>query len=402
MTYFFFYVNNFVFSLFFLGVGDYIFLSDIYSTKGWSLANIIILGILTIVPFQFLLTYDFIGFKESEINKLTFDEVYLDFYTDYERANPMTKKQGMENYIKKLFENGKIDKKQKDNYLKNIENINLMKAYYENRQNVNLIKIQKMLAPTQEMKLLRNKSFKPSLNNIFKLSGNIKNLNNNYKHTIVLRGENKGRNIKLMDFGENSEKTNKNELLKEEKKNNEDKIIKELIEEEENKENKDIDENKEMNEIKRFNEKEVKKEEDKSIDKSSQKEIEIKIEEKENENLKATRHIREYYKDPILLRMASSLRVAELIQTNEDNIDTDNSFGKIDEIDEDENEEEKFMIENLEVENSRICYEMEENEENDEKSKSEEKIGSDEKEKSVEIKKSKEKGENEKQFDELI
>ena len=100
--------------------------------------------------------------------------------------------------------------------------------------------------------------------------------------------------------------------------------------------------------------------------------------------------------------MASSLRVAELIQTNEDNIDTDNSFGKIDEIDEDENEEEKFMIENLEVENSRICYEMEENEENDEKGKSEEKIGSDEKEKSVEIKKSKEKGENEKQFDEFI
>ena len=116
------------------------------------------------------------------------------------------------------------------------------------------------------------------------------------------------------------------------------------------------------------------------------------------ENFKATRHIREYYKDPILLRMASSLRVAELIQTNEDNIDTDNSFGKIDEIDEDENEDEKFMIENLEVENSRICYEMEENEENDEKEKIEEK----EKSETEKIKKSEEKDENEKQFDECI
>jgi hypothetical protein len=90
--------------------------------------------------------------------------------------------------------------------------------------------------------------------------------------------------------------------------------------------------------------------------------------------------------------MASSLRVAELIQTNEDNIDTDNSFGKIDEIDEDENEDEKFMIENLEVENSRICYEMEENEENDEKEKTE----------NEKIKKSEEKDDNEKQFDECI
>ena len=398
---FFFYVNNFVFFLFFLGVGDYIFLSDIYSTKGWSLANIIILGILTIVPFQFILTYDFIGFKESEINKLTFDDVYLDFYTDYERANPMTKKQGMENYIKKLFENGKIDKKQKDNYLKNIENINLMKAYYENRQNVNLIKIQKMLAPTQEMKLLRNKSFKPSVNNMFKLSGNINNLNSNFKNTVALRGENKGRNIKLMDLGDNSEKANKNELLKEGKKINEEKIIKELVEEEEYKENienkeieenKDNKDNKDKKDIKENNENEEKKEKDKSIDKCSQKEIEIQIEEKEIENLKATRHIREYYKDPILLRMASSLRVAELIQTNEDNIDTDNSFGKIDEIDEDENEDEKFMIENLEVENSRICYEMEENEENDEKEKTE----------NEKIKKSEEKDDNEKQFDECI
>ena len=44
-TLFFFYVNNFVFFLFFLGVGDYIFLSNIYNIKGLSLANIIILGI---------------------------------------------------------------------------------------------------------------------------------------------------------------------------------------------------------------------------------------------------------------------------------------------------------------------------------------------------------------------
>ena len=341
---FIFYVKNFVFFLFFLAVGDYIFLSDIYNNKGWSLANIIVLGILIVLPYPYLLNYDFIGFKESEINKLTFDELYLEFYTDYERSNPLTKKEGMENYIKKLFENGKIDKKQKDSYLKNIENINLMKAYYENRQNVNLIKIQKMLAPIQELKVLKNLSFKPDVNKNFKLSGNLKIINGNFKNTVILKGEDyKSRNIKMIVQREedNSKETKQNDLLKKEKEFGDKKVIKELDEEEK--------------------EEEKEKEKEKSFEKNNQKDVEIKIGENENDANKETRHIREYYKDPILQRMATSIRMAELLQTNEENNFTEDSFGKIDEIDE---------IENLEVENSRICYEFDV--ENEEKEKIEE------------------------------
>ena len=182
--------------MFFYSVGDYIFLSDIYKTKGWSLANIIIFGLLIVVPYQLVLNYDFIGFKELEINSLTYDEAYLEFYTDYERANPMTKKDGMTNYIKKLFEHGKINKKSKDNFLKNIENINLMKVYYENRQNVNLLKIQKNLTPIQELKKInKRKTYKASINKRLKLSGNFTNFNNNnFKQTISLRGERKKEN----------------------------------------------------------------------------------------------------------------------------------------------------------------------------------------------------------------
>ena len=336
---YFFYVNNFVFFLFFLGIGDYIFLSDIYSTKGWSLANIIILGILIVVPYQYLLNHDFIGLKESEINKLTYDEAYLEFFTDYERSNPMTKREGMENYIKKLFEEGKIDKRQKDNYLKNIENINLMKAYYENRQNVNLIKIQKMLRPLQELKLMKNLSFKPTVNKKFKLSGNLKSLDANFKSTVVLRGENnKGRNLKLIDQKEkeNSEEKKQNELLIPEKK---------------------IDEIKEINKLNE-EEMEEKIEKEKSIDKCSQKEIEVKIEEKELDWAKETKHIREYYKDPILQRMVCSIKEVELLQTNEENNYADNSIGKICEIDE----------LNLQEDDSRICYEFEGEKEEKEKS----------------------------------
>ena len=321
---FFFYVKNFVFFLFFLGVGDYIFLSDIYNNKAWSLANIIILGILLVVPYQFLLKHDFIGFKESEINQLTFEDVYLDFYTDYERANPMTKKEGMKKYIEKLFEKGNIDKDQKKNYLKNIENINLMKAYYENRKNINFIKIQKMLAPIQ-IKISKNKSFKPTFNKNFKLSGNFKNSNNQFKRTAVLRGGKNSR-LKLINNNDNESKDDakKNEKINE---------VNEEIE-------KISITNKEKGKNENINEKD----------------IEINVKEKELESLEATRRFREYYNDPILLRMADSMRLAELLQT--------------DEVSEDSYDSLEDVMENIEEENSRIHFEMnEENEEDEEKEK---------------------------------
>ena len=326
---FFFYVKNFIFFLFFLGVGDYIFLSDIYNNKGWSLANIIILGILLVVPYQFLLTHDFIGYKESEINQLTFDDAYLDFYTDYERANPMTKKEGMKKYIEKLFETGNIDKDQKKNFLKNIENINLMKAYYENRKNINLIKIQKMLAPIQ-IKISKNKSFKPTFNRNFKLSGNFKNNNNQFKNTVALRGEkNKGKNIKFKLFnnneGDSRGDTRKNEKINEEM--NEEIVRVNITNNEKGKNN-------------------------------NEKENEIDTKGKEIESLQATKHIIDYYNDPILLRMASSMGVAELLQTNEENEDSYDSLENV--------------MENIEEENSRIQFEMnEENEEDEDKEKNE-------------------------------
>jgi hypothetical protein len=40
------------------------------------------------------LSQDFINFKESDIYKKTYNEVYVHFNNDYERANPMTKQEG--------------------------------------------------------------------------------------------------------------------------------------------------------------------------------------------------------------------------------------------------------------------------------------------------------------------
>jgi hypothetical protein len=138
---FFFYIKNYVIFIFLIGIGDYIFLSDVFNNKGWSLVNIIFSGILIVIPFNYFLNLDFIGFNEREINNKTYEELYLDFDHLYERINPMTKIEGDKEFLEKMYEKGKISKEQKDNYLANIKNINLMNIYYQNRKKANISKI---------------------------------------------------------------------------------------------------------------------------------------------------------------------------------------------------------------------------------------------------------------------
>ena len=83
----------------------------------------------------------------------------------------------------------------------------------------------------------------------------------------------------------------------------------------------------------------------------NEKDIEINVKEKELESLEATRRFREYYYDPILLRMADSMRLAELLQTDEVNEDSYDSL--------------EDVMENIEEENSRIHFEMNEENENE-------------------------------------
>jgi hypothetical protein len=108
------YINNFIVALFISGIGDYIFKYDVYKTKIWPLTNIILFGILTIIPYHYLIDYFakcFINLKESNIHKKKLDEVYFSFFNDYERANPMTKREGIKNYLNGLKERGIISEK---------------------------------------------------------------------------------------------------------------------------------------------------------------------------------------------------------------------------------------------------------------------------------------------------
>ena len=61
-----------------------------------------------------------LGITEDEINPNTYDSVYLNLQEDYERANPITKKQGLQKFIKVLRDNDLITS---ENYLLLMEDI---------------------------------------------------------------------------------------------------------------------------------------------------------------------------------------------------------------------------------------------------------------------------------------
>ena len=142
------YINHFIIALLLNGAGDFIFKKDVYDTKLWSFLNIIIFGVLIIVPYNYFLNYiikDILNLKESRIHKTSLDNEYFSFFNDYERANPMTKKEGLTNYLNGLKSKGYIsDTIYKEN-IENLQNVNLMHLYYNESKNRNILKSQKSI-----------------------------------------------------------------------------------------------------------------------------------------------------------------------------------------------------------------------------------------------------------------
>ena len=63
------------------------------------------------------------------MHKKTYDDMYLYFANDYERANPMTRIEGEMRYLDKLEGKNKINKKEKDKRMKKIKEENQIKFY---------------------------------------------------------------------------------------------------------------------------------------------------------------------------------------------------------------------------------------------------------------------------------
>ena len=124
------YADNFIILLFIGAIGDYFFFHEIFPDNKMSLANIIIFGVLIIIPYTKFINCNFVGIDKSDFHNFPLSDVYFTFYNDYQRQNPFTKKVGMINYLTELKKNGYLSENAFKLAESNIENLNLMEIYY--------------------------------------------------------------------------------------------------------------------------------------------------------------------------------------------------------------------------------------------------------------------------------
>lgn len=154
------YADYFIIILFIAGIGDYFFFHDVFPSPDnrWSLVNIIVFGILIIVPYTKFIKCNFVGIEKSEKYNYLLSEVIFTFYSDYQRQNPLTKKAGLINYLTELNKNGYLSNKYFKLLQEHIENLNIMEIYYLiSRGNIPIVH-QSMMANTNNQSLISKNS----------------------------------------------------------------------------------------------------------------------------------------------------------------------------------------------------------------------------------------------------
>ena len=157
------YADYFIIILFIGSIGDYFFFYDIFPNNKMSLANIIIFGVLIIIPYTKFINCNFVGIDKSEYHNFPLSEVYFTFYNDYQRQNPFTKKVGLLNYLTELKKNGYLSNNAYHIAEKNIENLNLMEIYYGiTRGNIPIV-TQSVMANTNNRKSIAGQNIRQSV-----------------------------------------------------------------------------------------------------------------------------------------------------------------------------------------------------------------------------------------------
>ena len=125
-----FYADYFIVVLFIGSIGDYVFLHNAFDTNVWTLINIILFGVLIIVPYTKFINCNFVDSETTGFKYKPLNDIYFTFYTDYQRENPLTKKLGMETYLNALKKEGYLTDNAYNLGMENIEKLNLMEMYY--------------------------------------------------------------------------------------------------------------------------------------------------------------------------------------------------------------------------------------------------------------------------------
>ena len=130
------YSKYFVINFFIGSLGDYLFLKDVFSSELWLLVNIILFGVLLVFPYDNILSIDLIEINESDIKGTElYEDYFYNFFNDYERNNPITKKDGIKHFLDRLLSKVLISQNDYDTMLQNYESMNLLEIYYKLKLN---------------------------------------------------------------------------------------------------------------------------------------------------------------------------------------------------------------------------------------------------------------------------
>ena len=155
-----FYSNYFPINFLMLTIGDFLFLNEEDKTSLWSIINVILFASLIIIPYNQIFDFDFIDINESQLTTDDYEECYFTFFNDYEKTNPITKKEGIKNFMLKLEKEGLISRSEYSKFLSNFDNANLMETYYKARKNIGNSMAQQNFVNMGKLSTIRKKTTK--------------------------------------------------------------------------------------------------------------------------------------------------------------------------------------------------------------------------------------------------
>ena len=131
------FMHNPKFTVAIFAVGNFIFLRDAekHFDINWSLINLILFIVLAVIPYHSF-KFNLLGISEGEMTKGSYDEYELTFPTDYEKQNPLTKKEATIKYFERLRQLDVLNNIQYNFLVDKVKKENHMINYYKISKNV--------------------------------------------------------------------------------------------------------------------------------------------------------------------------------------------------------------------------------------------------------------------------
>ena len=132
-----FFIGNVKWALFIFALGNYIFVGTLYEeqARGWPLIFLIVIFILCLLPYE-AIRFNLLGITEGETKSVSYAQNAVYFSCDYEKLNPLTRKQGYINYFNYLNHKCIIDPGECAKIIDFVEKQNEFASYVHLKRNI--------------------------------------------------------------------------------------------------------------------------------------------------------------------------------------------------------------------------------------------------------------------------